>query len=228
MAIILLGHQPIDFTYKENDPCEVLSDMCLQYEVGDNPMFQIKNTETTAPIVSIQGIGNTSFEAVVLTPVISEGFYTYTVNFAALGITSGCYELCVYEVGSAGTNLVTNGEFTSDLSGWTAADALMLDIDSLTKPTSGPATDGEVVLVATGGTGPYTYSINGVSYQVSTTFTGLSYGVDYTFYVKDANGIIDSIDFSFVNCADYGGSYAFDIKNLYAFDIKDCEAHDLV
>lgn len=47
---------------------------------------------------------------------------------------------------------------------------------------------GQIVVTGSGGTAPYTYSINnGANYQVSNTFSGLSAGT-YSIRVKDANG----------------------------------------
>ena len=51
-----------------------------------------------------------------------------------------------------------------------------------------------VTIVATGGTGAKTYSINGSSYHSSNTFTGLVAG-SYTAYVKDANNCIATQSF---------------------------------
>ncbi|MBI3138835.1 MAG: hypothetical protein HYZ15_09645 [Sphingobacteriales bacterium] len=48
-------------------------------------------------------------------------------------------------------------------------------------------TDGMIVAVGSGTTGPYTYSIDGTSFQGSGTFAGLAAGV-YTLTVKDVNG----------------------------------------
>jgi hypothetical protein len=222
VAITLLGHQPIDFTYKENDPCESLSSMCLQYEIADNPQFQLKNTGTTAPYITIQGIGN-DFEETPIYPVMDDTFYTYTINFSSLGITDGCFELCVYDIGSTGTNLVSNGTFLSDLSGWTVADGLVLLIDSYSNPSTGVATDGEVVLLASGGTAAYTYSTDGITYQASATFTGLSYSTNYTFYVKDVYGVVRSLEFEFRDCSDFADSELFDISDIKLFEIADCE-----
>lgn len=49
--------------------------------------------------------------------------------------------------------------------------------------------NGSALISATGGQAAYTYSQNGVSYQSSNSFTGLSAGT-YTFYAKDANGCV--------------------------------------
>ena len=53
------------------------------------------------------------------------------------------------------------------------------------------ANDGYISIFAAGGTGAYTFSINGSTYQVSNVFNGLAGGT-YTVYVKDANGCIVS------------------------------------
>lgn len=229
MAITLLGHQPIDFTYSENGECENLSDMCLHYETTDNPMFQIKASDNSVPLVTIQGIGETDFDQVSISPISQgNGFFTYQLNFEELGITDGCFEICVYEGSQSSGNLVTNGTFGSSLTGWITADGLVLDIASQINPSDNITCDGEIELIATGGTTTYTYSINGVTYQVSDTFTGLCYGNQYTFYVKDSYGVIRSIEFEFQDCTTFAGSDAFDIKDIRAFEIKNCEAFDFV
>jgi hypothetical protein len=45
---------------------------------------------------------------------------------------------------------------------------------------------GEIIVSASGGTGPYRYSIDGVNFQSSGSFSGLASG-DYTVVVNDAN-----------------------------------------
>ncbi|MBL7747998.1 MAG: hypothetical protein JNM19_11255, partial [Chitinophagaceae bacterium] len=51
--------------------------------------------------------------------------------------------------------------------------------------------NGTVTIAATGGTPPYTYSINGITFQSSNFFTGLVGGT-YTVTVKDATGCINA------------------------------------
>ena len=55
------------------------------------------------------------------------------------------------------------------------------------------AADGSVTIstAATGGTSPYTYSLNGGTYQSGTSFTGLAPNT-YTVVAKDANGCLSS------------------------------------
>jgi len=53
------------------------------------------------------------------------------------------------------------------------------------------ANDGGVTCSVSGGTAGYTYSIDGVTYQASNSFSGLAPG-SVTVYAKDANGCIDT------------------------------------
>ena len=62
---------------------------------------------------------------------------------------------------------------------------------SVTHPTCRGNSDGEIVITSTGGTGTKLYSINGINYFTSGTFTGLGIGTR-TAYVKDSNNCITS------------------------------------
>lgn len=53
--------------------------------------------------------------------------------------------------------------------------------------------DGDVEILATGGTGSLSYSLDNNQYQPDNSFTGLSKG-EYTFYVKDQNECMTSIE----------------------------------
>lgn len=56
-------------------------------------------------------------------------------------------------------------------------------------PTGTCVNDGTITLYPAYGVAPYTYSLNGVTYQASTLFTGLAAG-NYTAYIKDLRGCI--------------------------------------
>lgn len=60
------------------------------------------------------------------------------------------------------------------------------------RSASSCANNGSIELYRSGGTGPYTYSLDNVTYQVSNTFTGLAGGT-YTGWVKDVNGCTGSL-----------------------------------
>ncbi len=62
-------------------------------------------------------------------------------------------------------------------------------------PTTGGGNNGSINVSASGGTGPFTYSRDGVNYQSSGLFTNLTAG-PYTITAKDANGCTGSTNFS--------------------------------
>ena len=63
---------------------------------------------------------------------------------------------------------------------------LVLVASTATAPTGCSSTDGVIIVTATGGKQPYTYSLNGATFQTANSFNGLGSG-DYTIAVKDAN-----------------------------------------
>ncbi|WP_165768036.1 T9SS type B sorting domain-containing protein [Flavobacterium plurextorum] len=60
-------------------------------------------------------------------------------------------------------------------------------------PKCSSSSDGTVLLKPGGGSGKFTYSRDGISYDNTSYYTGLSAGVEYTFYVKDDNKCTKSI-----------------------------------
>ncbi|MEO6490082.1 MAG: T9SS type A sorting domain-containing protein, partial [Ferruginibacter sp.] len=57
--------------------------------------------------------------------------------------------------------------------------------------SSGCGNTGSIILYVNAGVGPYTYSLDGTSYQAGNTFTGLA-AANYTAYVKDAAGCVST------------------------------------
>jgi hypothetical protein len=68
---------------------------------------------------------------------------------------------------------------------------LIGSISASTNPICYNSSEGTVTASASGGTSPYTYSIDGISYYSSGLFTGLPVGT-HTIYIKDANDCITS------------------------------------
>jgi hypothetical protein len=58
-----------------------------------------------------------------------------------------------------------------------------------TDPTCTMTNDGSIYINPIGGQSPYTYSIDGINYQISNVFVGLSSG-NYTVYLKDNNNTV--------------------------------------
>ena len=66
---------------------------------------------------------------------------------------------------------------------------LIASVSSQTNISCFGNADGSVVLSASNGTPSYSYSINGITFQASNTFSGLAAG-SYNFTIKDANNCI--------------------------------------
>jgi len=78
----------------------------------------------------------------------------------------------------------------------------VLSVGPSATPSGCTIADGSVTLQAAGGTPPYSYSIDGQTWQTSPIFTGLEMGW-YYFYVKDANSCVNSVGFQTPNCFAY-------------------------
>ena len=78
---------------------------------------------------------------------------------------------------------------------YTVGQPTQLVISNVATTTAAYGTStGSATITATGGTAPYTYSLNGSTYQSSNVFTGLAAGVHIA-YVKDVNGCISIYTF---------------------------------
>ncbi len=64
-------------------------------------------------------------------------------------------------------------------------------VNPFARGTSSCANDGSIEIYRAGGISPFTYSIDGINYQVSNKFLNLAAGL-YTTYVKDSKGCIGS------------------------------------
>ena len=71
------------------------------------------------------------------------------------------------------------------------ANGPQLSVDNITTSIEGQS-NGEITVSASKGSIPYMYSINGINFQSSGTFSNLA-GNDYTVTVKDANNCTDDI-----------------------------------
>ena len=117
--------------------------------------------------------------------------YTYSINGGAF--TSGTFTLLnagTYEVTAMdGTGCTTEINVTIfDLNGPSIVSTSSTNVQC-NGDNNGTITVGTV----SGGTGVLQYSINGVTYQTSPVFTGLSAGI-YHVSVKDASGCVGSVD----------------------------------
>ncbi len=127
------------------------------------------------------------------------------------------------------SNLITNGEFESNLTGWTIYLAMLITVD-ITNESVEDACDGEFTVNATGGSGGYTYSIDGGAYGGSSTFSGLCVG-DYVVSVKDSNGdtvqVTVTIETS-VDCSSFAGSLTSDLLPYNTSDFLNCSTDNFI
>ena len=118
---------------------------------------------TTAPYTySIDGI---TFQASGTFTGLAAGVYTVTVKDA-----NGCKSTKVVTILNSNGPVLTYASTNADCGN----------------------NNGTITVNATGGTAPYQYSINGVTYQSSNFFTGLVGGT-YTLTVKDATGCTNAV-----------------------------------
>ena len=140
----------------------------------------------TSTNVSCNGGSNGTIT--ISSPSGGSGSYTYSKNGSTYqssniftGLTAQTYELYVKD---------SNGEVGQLTSLTITQPSLITFTASGTPPTCNGGSDGSITLSSvSGGVAPYTYSINGSTYQAGLTFTGLANGT-YTTYVKDANGCV--------------------------------------
>lgn len=105
------------------------------------------------------------------------------------------------------SNRVSNGTFESNLDGWVVFESITV-LASITNESAEDECDGELEIIATGGTAPYTYSINGGSFGASNTFSDLCPG-SYLITVLDDDGNEGSLYvtiFTNIVCGDYEGT----------------------
>lgn len=118
------------------------------------------------------------------------------------GVPGYTYSLddITYQAGRAFSGLAA-GNYTGwvkDASGCKASVPVTIGTNTIvvttyvTNASACGGTNGRIQLFRTGGTGPYTYSINGITYQSSNSFTGLTPAA-YTGYVKDSYGCVGTL-----------------------------------
>ena len=126
------------------------------------------------------------------------GPYTYSkdgTNFQASGSFTGLAAGAFTITAKDANNCTGTGNFTllSPCAGVT------ITVNAtLTHPTTQGGTNGAINATATGGTGPHTYSRDGINFQASGNFTGLTAGA-YTITAKDASGCTGTNNFTLNN-----------------------------
>lgn len=118
--------------------------------------------------------------------------YQYSFNGSAFGsvatfggLAAGSYNLVVRDANNCQVNQLVNIS--------QPASALSLSIASQTNVLCHGASTGSVSLNASGGTAPYSYSIDGTNFVPGSTFSSLAFG-SYTLRVRDANNCLSTVN----------------------------------
>lgn len=110
-----------------------------------------------------------------------DGGINYQLDPLFENVTVGTYSIYVRDANGCGKYA---GDYTV-----TGPPEIVVNTLNITNVTCSGAANGEIDATASGGTGALTYSIDGITYQGTGLFTGLTAGT-YTLYVRDANGCI--------------------------------------
>jgi gliding motility-associated-like protein len=107
-----------------------------------------------------------------------DGGATYQAANLFSNLTANTYTVQILDA----NNCVVTGNVTVN-----SPTTLQIDLITPTNPSCNGFADGQIDLTASGGTGPYTYSVdNGLTFQVGTNFSGLTSGI-YNVVVQDVN-----------------------------------------
>src|SRR5690606_26093042 len=98
-------------------------------------------------------------------------------------------------------------------------DALSV-IPSVEDASCNGTSDGSVILVVSGGTAPYEYSLDGITYQPINEFTDLAAG-NYSITVRDARGCLEAEDIVVAEPAEM--LMTLDVSNVSCFGEADGE-----
>ncbi|WP_266204430.1 T9SS type B sorting domain-containing protein [Pontibacter kalidii] len=112
-------------------------------------------------------------------------------NATLTGLAAGIYRVTVKDARGC---ILTKSVTVGNIAGPT-------DLTATAKASTCGDSNAEITVTGvTGGTGTYTYSIDGATFSASSSFTGLAAG-NYTVYVKDGNGCIYSEAVALTNIA---------------------------
>jgi hypothetical protein len=164
---------------------------------GCTNIVSVTIANTGGPTVAVSSVAsacNTNSGSITITASGGQPPYQYSINnisFQAGNIFNGL---------AAGNYIV----YTKDASGCIGAVAIVVgnvagpSITAVPTPTACNTNNGSITITGTGGTLPYQYSIDGITYQATNIFNGLGTGI-YTAYVKDAGGCIKTAPVNLVN-----------------------------
>lgn len=168
------------YTIKVVDANNCSAETTIQIEETPAPVFDVTATDILCadPNSGTITVDVTNANGTTLKYSI-DGGDTFVNSSSFSGLTEGDYEVVVqYTIGTASC--------WTDPQSVTVAPTIAIEgVATLEAPYTCDSTGEITVSGVSGGTAPYTYSIDGVNFQASPTFTNLTTGT-YTVTVKDA------------------------------------------
>lgn len=126
-------------------------------------------------------------------------------------------------------SIITNGFFANGLDGWVIEVSIALEAEVLNESAEA-ACDGQITITATGGTAPYEYSIDGISFQSSNVFEDLCEDC-YNVIARDVNenyGTLTVCVETNVDCGAFAGSQTNDLLPYTTNQLLNCETNDFI
>ncbi|MFM8597314.1 MAG: beta strand repeat-containing protein, partial [Flavobacteriales bacterium] len=117
---------------------------------------------------------------------VTGGSTPYSFAWTGTSFTATTEDLASRPAGTYAVVITDANGCTANASATITQPTLLVASGVKTNVSCFGGSNGTITASATGGTAPYTYSINGTTFQASTSFTGLAAGT-YTVTVRDAN-----------------------------------------
>lgn len=169
-----------DITVVDSNNCEASTSITVDdipepdFNIATTDISCLGNGDTGTITINVTNANGYSIEYSI------DGGFTFFNSPVFNGLTEGDYDVVIQY--TAGSSVCTTDLQTVTI---TANDAISGTAE-LTAAYTCTDTGSITVTGVTGGDAPYTYSIDGVNFQTSDTFTGLTAGT-YTVTIKDAN-----------------------------------------
>jgi hypothetical protein len=170
-----------NLTVKDANGCSVTTTVFVNSSAGPS-----LNTPNSTNVSCFNG----SDGSITLSSTGGTGTVQYSINNGVTYQTSG-----IFNGLSAGTYLcsVKDNAGCISLGSVIITQGQELNITATsTKPTCFGNNNGSITVFSTGGTGSHSFSLNGINYQSSSTFTNLIAG-NYTVYVRDITSCIKTL-----------------------------------
>ncbi|MBZ4035740.1 T9SS type B sorting domain-containing protein [Flavobacterium sp. 17A] len=187
------------FTYTATDPGSYTFKIKDSFGCFSNTITQIINEKLTVevPVTRALSCDVAPDNRAIITGTISGGKGPFVVAIAS-GDTTGTLVQPTITGNTFTYSTTVAGDYTfrvtdSGSCSVTSVKATILPLNAIiltsenVNPKCNTSNDGTILLKPSGGSGDFKYSTDGITYNDKSYFTGLSAGVEYTYYVIDSN-----------------------------------------